>query len=846
VQKAQGEFSRLVDLHIFGVFISRIHSHPGFAYVSNQELRSMNGPNTNSIAWLLILTVAATGCHPTQPFYFHEDGDLSHYIDHATEIAHPDVERASLAEVTQAAPPLSVADPEFDNFLDVSLEECVGAALHNSSIIRNTAAITQLGFADGLLNRLAASSTVYDSAILEAGTAFGPRQVNSNTGSLFLSEVSGRATSQGVEDALSEFDAQFYTKLAYGTTDRPRNVQPNNQFNPQQFTQRGSGAQANSFLATLSKKTAGGGVFSLRNRTTYTSNNIPIGVGRALPSDWVTEMEVEAQYPLLRNRGTMINRIPVILARINTDISLADFEAAIRNLVLDVENAYWDLHLTYHSLETARIGRDSALVTWQVVSAKAAKGVEGAQRESQVLEQYHFFSAQLENSQSALFDAESRLRWLMGLTTTDNRVFRPTDDPTKAEVTFDWETVKQESLYRSPELRQQKWRIKSAELEVLAARNQMLPKLDASLLYRWVGIGDDLVNADRNGLNFPSVGSTAVDELLEGNYQEAYFQLDFQPHRFGARRPRANLRGAELRLARARKLLDEMELQQVHLVSGAWRRIRLQYSQTTWQFNRWMDSHREVESSHALFSGGQLPLDQVLDAHRRRADSQTAFYQALTEYNKSIAQLHFYRGTLLDFNSIHLAEGPWPNKAYDDAHEKARERDASYFLDYGSTRPSVVSRGPVDGSHNGGQVIDGSIIDGTMYDGQIIDGQIIDGQIIDDTIIDGRVQNPAVGTGVIDEYYIEEMIPGQNGPRYIEETQQIHRGPTRAAPKAPEPEKTPVGRRPEGNPGLDAPIRAQAPANSRRQVVRTVSEQRPTTDDANPLRNANYVEPALR
>ena len=63
--------------------------------------------------------------------------------------------------------------------------------------------------------------------------------------------------------------------------------------------------------------------------------------------------------PLLRGRGAQINRIPVVLARINVDITLASFESSVRNLVLDIENAYWDLYLAYHFLETAKAGRES-------------------------------------------------------------------------------------------------------------------------------------------------------------------------------------------------------------------------------------------------------------------------------------------------------------------------------------------------------------------------------------------------------------------------------------------------------------------------------------------------------
>jgi hypothetical protein len=40
-----------------------------------------------------------------------------------------------------------------------------------------------------------------------------------------------------------------------------------------------------------------------------------------------------------------------------------------------------------------------------------------------------------------------------------------------------------------------------------------------------------------------------------------------------------------------------------------------------------------------------------------------------------------------------LQEGPWPAKAYYDALALARQRDASYYFDYGYTRPRVISQG---------------------------------------------------------------------------------------------------------------------------------------------------------
>ena len=50
---------------------------------------------------------------------------------------------------------------------------------------------------------------------------------------------------------------------------------------------------------------------------------------------------------------------------------------------------------------------------------------------------------------------------------------------------------------------------------------------------------------------------------------------------------------------------------------------------------------------------------------------------------------------MLEYHGVFLSEGPWPGKAYFDAHRRARQRDASLYLDYGHSRPGVFSRGPI-------------------------------------------------------------------------------------------------------------------------------------------------------
>ena len=44
----------------------------------------------------------------------------------------------------------------------------------------------------------------------------------------------------------------------------------------------------------------------------------------------------------------------MLVARLNSDVALTDFEIAVRDLVSNVENAYWDLYYGYRVLDDQR------------------------------------------------------------------------------------------------------------------------------------------------------------------------------------------------------------------------------------------------------------------------------------------------------------------------------------------------------------------------------------------------------------------------------------------------------------------------------------------------------------
>ena len=489
----------------------------------SQKATAMNRPLRKFWSLVLSASLVAPGCAPQQPFYCREDGDLSHYLDVATEIEYPDVEEPSLNEVTNALPPLTLQNSENYEMWDLSLEEAVKITMCNSQVMRRLGGqVAEPGLSSSVeaISRTISSPvqvvTTYDVALTETVTG-------QSVGSPFQGS--------GPEAALSEFDARLDASVFWEKNRRPQNAVGIPQIRPDIFAQ-----EAGTFGAGITKTTADGATFAFRNNTSYDGNNIPaqdignLQPSRLFASDWQTNFEASFSRPLLQGAGVQYNRIAgpmsfdqysaglgnpvdgVVVSRIRTDQTIADFEAGVRDLVRDVEINYWNLYFAYRDLEARKMGRDSAQETWRKTAALFRVSTVGgsAADEARARLQYFQFRAQVEQALTEVYRAESVLRYIMGLSASDGRLIRPSDEPSSARVAFDWTGVHTEAMSRRVELRRQKWEIKKRELELIASRNFLLPRLDAVGRYRWLGLGDELIDPAGRRLEFSTSGFKCV------------------------------------------------------------------------------------------------------------------------------------------------------------------------------------------------------------------------------------------------------------------------------------------------------------------------------------------------
>ena len=674
------------------------------------------------IAVTLVVATLASGCKPIQPFYLGEKDDLAHYLQVATDLEYPDVHEASLAETVLADEPLTLANPEPKKLWDLTLEEAIQISLHNTKVLKTIGGFrTSVGVVQGTTNVAPASTALRDRVLSpdSINTIYNPALQETNTFS---------TATQGVESALSAFDAQFSTSLFWDRTDRSENAID---FGGANLFPGIRSEDQMVFQTQIAKQNAAGTQMFFRNNTIYSEpTGPPFGPTRTSPKDWFTNFEAEIRQPLLQGRGTQVNRIPVVLARLRTDVSLADFECAVRDHVRDVENTYWETYFAYRALEAAKTRRDSVHYIWRVVKNKLDVSVEGGASQNEALArgEYYQAKARVEASLVDLFQIESRLRFLMGLAPSDGRLIRPIDEPLNTKVAFEWHQILNESLCRSCELRIKRWQIKQRELELIDARNDLLPRFDAVALYRWLGRGEHLLDdgdnpAYRNQNNSPGVAN-AFEELFRGDYQE--WQLGFEfALPVGFRRELAAVRNTQLQLARERAILQETELELVHALTDRVQRADATFHLAETNYNRKVATEKEVESYAALveaeFGRGSENLEFFLNAITRNADAQINFYRFLVDHTVSISEIHSLKGSLLEYNNILLAEGPWPAKAYYDAHHLARQRAAGTYLDYGYTRPRVISRGTYQQFQHGHPVGSGAPVHEEVESGESIE-----------------------------------------------------------------------------------------------------------------------------
>lgn len=593
------------------------------------------------------------GCATDSELKYFGDKELNYYKQQATTIDYPAVATETNPEAMYAQRPRTITDRQHDQVWEVSLTEAIQLAVQNNSLIRSRA--DNRGSSTILAGGERAPSA-YDPAIQESGVLFGGR---------------------GVEAALAAFDANLSTRMLWGRNEPTRN---------NTFQGPGRTEETGAFVSQLSKQFGNGGLFQINHTMDYQGTNQ--SAGTFFPSAYVGMVGAEYRQPLLAGAGAEFTRTAgpiaqsfggitgvnqgVTIARINQDISLADFESSVITMLKDVEDLYWELYLRYREYDTAVTARNSALQSWReahrILEAGGKAGFKPSD-EAQARDFYFQTRAATETSLSNVYSAEVVLRRILGLPVNDGRMMRPSDEPTTSAFTPSWEASLTEALTQRIELRKQKWTIKSYELQLCAAESLTRPRLDFVSGYQVNGLGDDLLGHYNSSNPF----ATSYGSILNGNFTGWNLGFEFNMP-LGFRAAHSQVRNIELRLAKARDQLSAQEMEISHEIAQDFQTMAVQYTTAQTNFNRYRAAKQRVQLFRAEVEAGTKTFDVLLRALSSQAEAEVAYFRSLIEYNKAIVALHAHKGTLLPHDQVWLSESDWTPEAYRDALRHAWAR----------------------------------------------------------------------------------------------------------------------------------------------------------------------------
>ncbi len=491
-----------------------------------------------------------------------------------------------------------------------------------------------------------------------------------------------------IEGALAKFDARWLTTMEWSRVDTAvSNVLGN-------FT-NGDTAQFNSGLF---KPLPTGGTAGITFDTNYTKlASPPSGFGIINPA-YQPSLTFSFEQPLLRDYGVEMNQLlpshpgstqiagltpsggraeGILITRIRADQSRADFIRSVNLMLFNVETLYWGLYSNYFSLYAAEQGLRQAYLTWQLRKSELEAGKATAHEVAQVRAQFAAFRTQRIQALESVIESERELRGLMGIKVEDGTRIVPADAPTLALYKPDWSSAVSDALNNRPELILAREDVKANQLAVLLQQNNTRPDLRFFSNYGINSIGTRLDGPDSQN----AFGSLSNDKF---NNWALGIRLNVV---LGSRDANAALRTAQLNLARSYIVLKNQELKAERFLAAAYQNLFSSYRQIEANREQRVALAEQLKGLYARFQAGKDSLITILTAQQQFASALSAEYTAIANYNIAIAAIQYAKGSLMQYDSVMMADGALPNCILERATDHMRKRTEGIILRERETIP---------------------------------------------------------------------------------------------------------------------------------------------------------------
>ncbi|MBI1830739.1 MAG: TolC family protein [Planctomycetes bacterium] len=585
----------------------------------------------------------------------------------------------------------------------LSLQEAIAIALENGHVSGRSGAGT--GRADD--NMVSGQS---------------PSSFNSQSERIRVLALNPAISSAAMEAAFARFDPVWSTNVNWTNTDGIPGV-----INFPGYLGTVSG-QTWGMQSSLIKALATGGVAELSFLTDYrllsNAQNNPFAFGPLNPQ-WAARVSLGIEQPLWKDWGVEINqllpRFPsitaqglvnntattafnqhqgalssfvdrqsegILISRLRFDQQRTEFERNVHLLMLQAEVAYWSLYNKYGALYAFEENLRIMHKAWQDNYSQFKAGRLDPEKYYQVLGQYHEFRTERLKALNDVLDAEQQLRGILGMNVEDGVRLVPITPPTVAEFRPDWKTSLEDAINLRPEMQLARDNLRYHQYLLSIQKNSMKPDLRFYARLEPFGEGNTLTGNgtfDASGSPFPS---NAFKSLTNSHLLDWQLGLNLNIP-LGYRAELAAVRAARLQLTQSYLLLRDQEDKATRFLAGQYRELDHWYERIKGHRMERLGYLDSLKTRMDQINAGKLIIGDpaFLEAQRRYAGALVKEYDAIAQYNSTLARLEWGKGTILRYNNVHISEGALPQCAQVRAVEYEKERTQSLIV---RERPNPV------------------------------------------------------------------------------------------------------------------------------------------------------------
>jgi len=429
-----------------------------------------------------------------------------------------------------------------------------------------------------------------------------------------------------VAEARGEFDPRLLATISYGKDAPPSNLDGAGGAD----TSRGLSADAtlSEFLPTGTEVFLSGGISRSRSAPG----------DRQYGGSWSAGLNQE----LLRGAGTDVSLVTLRQARNIAAIRAHELRAFVLDLVLQVENAYWDLVLAREKVEIRRFSVSLAREQLQLNEdlIEVGKLAEEARVSAE---------AELASRRADLVDAESdvkaRVVTLIRLLNPEteshwNILLDPVDAPETERVDLDPQVSAVLSDRYRPELAQVRLDLTNRDLEVVRTRNGLLPRFTAFASYGRLSRGD--------------ATSDMLSRLDDTRFENYQLGVSFDVAPLNRAETARNDR-AELEIERAEAAVSNLQQVIETEVRQAAIEAERQWEQIIATREVVESREEELRVERGRFVVGKATNLDVLQVERNLIEARLGEVTARVRFIQALTALYSAEGTLLDRRGIGMA-----------------------------------------------------------------------------------------------------------------------------------------------------------------------------------------------